>query len=256
MALHRSVRAAALALAFASMAALAAPDEIQVYTEELNDPGEFGVELHINHVPKGTRTPAYPGELPSNHLLQVMPEFSYGISRTLEAGLYLPVAMGPDGQLYQNGARMRLKYMAPREEAAAFFWGINTEAGFYSRRVSESRWAMELRPIVGYRGDTWMASFNPIVDFDLSANVSRKPSFHPALKAGRKAAEGTWIGLEYYGDYGPLASFVPARERSHSLFVAADVEMKGFDFNIGVGRGFVNAGDAWVVKAIVSLPFK
>ena len=245
-----------MALATAVPAALAAPDEIQVYTEQLNDPGEFGVELHINHVARGAKTAAYPGEVPSHHLLQVTPEFSYGITRTLEAGLYLPVALGPEGSLYQNGARLRLKYIAPRNEGDPFFWGINTELGFFSRRVSESRWAMELRPIIGYRGRDWLISFNPVVDMDLSSNVSRRPTFVPGLKVGRQTTPGVWLGFEYYGDYGPVSQLLPHSERSHYLYAVADIEMKGFDLNFGIGRGFVNAGDAWVIKAIVTLPFK
>jgi len=34
-----------------------------------------------------------------------------------------------------------------------------------------------------------------------------------------------------------------------------DVEMKGFDVNFGIGRGYGDTGDTWVVKAIVALPF-
>ncbi len=36
--------------------AFAAPDEIQVYTEELNDPGQFGLEQHLNYTIQGTQT--------------------------------------------------------------------------------------------------------------------------------------------------------------------------------------------------------
>lgn len=103
---------AALLFGVAGVCAHAAPDEIQVYTEELDAPGESGVELHLNHVPSGRTKPTYPGESQSAHRLQVTPEFSYGLTRTLEAGLYLPVAVGPDTGLVDNGIRFRLKFMA------------------------------------------------------------------------------------------------------------------------------------------------
>ena len=163
--------ALAICVAAVSSAAVAAPDEIQVYTEELNDPGEFGVELHVNYVPSGAKTPSYPGEMPSHHMLQVTPEFSYGLAKTLEAGLYVPVAIAPNGNLYQNGARLRLKYIAPRGEDDAFFWGLNTEIGYFARRVSESYWALELRPIIGYRSRDWLFSLNPILDVDVKGQV-------------------------------------------------------------------------------------
>jgi hypothetical protein len=248
--------ALAICVAAVSSTTIAAPDEIQVYTEELNDPGEFGVELHVNYVPSGAKAPSYPGEMPSHHMLQVTPEFSYGLTKTLEAGLYVPVAIAPDGNLYQNGARLRLKYIAPRAEDDAFFWGLNGELGYFARRASESYWALEVRPIIGYRGSDWLVSFNPILDLDLSNNVSRKPTFDPALKVARRVGEGISLGFEYYGEYGPMGQFLPGSERSHYLYAAADIDMKGFDLNLGIGHGYSAASDAWVVKAIVALPFK
>lgn len=251
-----SCLAIATSLALTSPDTVAAPDEIQVYTEELDDPGEFGLELHVNYVPKGEKTAPYAGAMPSQHMLQMTPEFSYGVTRSLEAGLYLPVAFSPDGNAYSNGARLRMKYIAPRDDEDPFFWGLNTEVGYFSRRVSESRWAMELRPIVGYRANGWLVSFNPILDIDLSANVSREPKFEPALKLTRRVHEGVQAGIEYYGELGPIHHRLAASERGHYLYGIVDVEMKGFDINFGIGRGFVNATDRWVAKAIISLPFK
>jgi hypothetical protein len=134
---------------FASHAVLAAPDEIQVYTDEMNEPGEYGVELHVNYVMDGAKVPGYEGESPSHHMLQTTPEFSYGISKNWEAGLYVPVAREENGNLYGNGLRLRMKYMATREAGASMFWGLNTEVGYSNLRVSESEWGMELRPIIG-----------------------------------------------------------------------------------------------------------
>jgi hypothetical protein len=253
---HYSSAIAAVMLSMAGPGAIAAPDEIQVYTEEMNDPREFGLELHVNYVMKGAKEPAYEGEMPSHHLLQVTPEFSYGLTRTLEAGLYLPVALSSDGNLYGNGLRLRLKYIAPRDEGARFFWGLNTEMGYSARRASESRAGLELRPIFGYRDPRWLISFNPILDTDLSTNVSREPKFEPALKVARKTGEGVHLGLEYYGEYGPIHHRLPARERAHYLYAVMDMEFKSFDINFGIGRGMENASDQWVAKAIIAFPFK
>ena len=38
----------AVLLAASSMSAVAADDEIQVYTDEMNEVGQYGVELHLN----------------------------------------------------------------------------------------------------------------------------------------------------------------------------------------------------------------
>lgn len=246
----------AITFSIISPGTIAAPDEIQVYTEEMNDPGELGVELHVNYAIKGAREVSYEGEMPSHHMLQITPEFSYGVTKTLEAGLYLPVAISPDGNVYGNGLRFRLKYIAPHEEVQYFFWGINAEAGYSARRVSESYWGMELRPVVGYRSEYWLVSFNPILNMELSNNVSREPQFEPALKVTRKASEGMHAGLEYYGEYGPIHHILPHNERAHYLYGVVDIERKDWDINFGVGRGFENAGDKWVAKAIIAFPFK
>ena len=255
--LSRGLRLLTLAtLTLASLAARAAPDEIQVYTEEMNDPGEFGVELHVNHVPKGRVDPSYPGEMASERRLQVTPEFSYGISKTLEAGLYLPLALGADGDLYGNGLRFRLKYIAPREEGDRFFWGLNTELGYSVRRISQSAAGVEFRPIVGYRDERWLFSFNPIVNADLSSNVSRRPVFEPAVKLTHRVVEGVNAGFEYYGGYGPLHHLSSAQEMAHDLYAVVDVETHGIDVNFGIGRGMRNAEDEWIAKAIIAFPFK
>lgn len=246
----------AASLALISPIGFAAPDEIQVYTEEMDDPGEFGLELHVNYAIDGARQAGFEGEKPAHHVLQVTPEFSYGITKSLEAGLYVPFALSPDGNTYNNGVRFRLKFIAPREEGETFFWGLNTEVGYSTRRVSESYWGMELRPIIGYRSENWLVSFNPILDMSLSNNVSREPNFEPALKVTRKVSEGLQAGLEYYGEYGPLHHTLPANERAHYLYGVVDIEKKDFDINFGIGHGFDNASDQWVAKAIIAFPFK
>ena len=249
--------AVALWLAMAGFGVYAAPDEIQVYTEELDEPGESGVELHLNHVPSGRTKPTYPGESQSAHRMQVTPEFSYGLTRTLEAGLYLPVAIGSDTGLVDNGIRFRLKFIAPRAPTQKFFWGLNGELGWYARRTSESRRAMEFRPIIGWRDNGWLVSFNPILDVELSGGQSHKPSFDPALKIARAIRGDTMLGVEYYSEFGPLGDFHPARERPTYVYAVIDTAIAaGVDLNFGGGRGSRGAEDRGVLKAIVSMAFE
>lgn len=251
--LRKLLLCAALALCM-QRGAMAAPDEIQVYTEELNVPGAFGLEQHLNYTIKGQQTPDYTGQMTSHHVTQVTPEFSYGLSNTLEAGLYVPLAFAPDGNAFLNGLRLRLKYIAPRQSEETVFYGLNVEVGRDSLRTSDSISGMEFRPIIGYRDAQWLASFNPILNVGLAANVSRQPQFEPALKLTHRVLAGMHGGLEYYGSYGSLSHLLPADQRSHTLYAVTDVEVRGFDVNLGIGRGFVNAGDDWVMKAIIALP--
>ncbi|TMH09602.1 MAG: hypothetical protein E6H68_18115 [Betaproteobacteria bacterium] len=66
-----------------SIAGAALSDEIQVYTDDINAPGEFGLELHINTTPKGRRVPDYPGEVVPNHGLRITPELYSDEPRSL-----------------------------------------------------------------------------------------------------------------------------------------------------------------------------
>lgn len=236
--------------------AMAAPDEIQVYTEELNAPGEFGLEQHLNYTIKGRQTPDYQGQMTSHHVMQVTPEFSYGLTDTLEAGLYVPVAFTTGGNSYLNGLRLRLKYIAPRQHEQEVFYGLNVEVGRDAYRTSESLSGMELRPIIGYRDTTWLVSFNPILNMALASNASHQPQFEPSLKLTHRAGVGMHGGLEYYGEYGPLSHWLPGDQRAHTVYAVVDVEKSDLDINFGIGRGFVNAADKWVMKAIIALPFE
>lgn len=58
----------ALAEILSVQTAFAAPDEIQVYTDDMNEPGDFGVELHVNYVLDGAKQSGYAGGSPSQHM--------------------------------------------------------------------------------------------------------------------------------------------------------------------------------------------
>jgi hypothetical protein len=191
----------------------------------------------------------------SQRRFQVTPEFSYGLTKTLEAGLYLPAAISQDGSLTGNGMRFRLKYIAPRNKREPFFRGINFELGRSAHRVSESAVGLEIRPIVGYLDEQWLVSFNPIVNMALSDGASRQPQFEPALKLTHRVVEGVRAGAEYYGGYGPTNHLLPDSQRTHMLYGVADIDLHGLDLNLGIGRGLKNAEDQWVLKAIVAIPF-
>jgi len=240
-----------------SMNALAVPDEIQVYTDDMDEPGEFGLELHGNFVMSGPKEPGYEGEAPSHHVLQMTPEFSYGISKTLEAGLYFPpIAIAPDNKVQANGMRLRLKYIAPKEEGDTLFWGLNTEFGYSSRRVSESAWNAEIRPIIGYRDEKWLFAFNPILDLAFSDGMSKQPQFEPALKVSRNVGHGLNIGVEHYSALGSMQNLNQTEMHGHSLYVAVDYEKGPLDINFGIGRGYGVDADQWVAKMIISVPLK
>jgi hypothetical protein len=240
---------AALAL-FAANAWAALPDEIQVYTEEVEERGARGVELHINTTPSGRARPDYPGEVTPHHGLRVTPEISYGLARNWDGGIYLPFVRSAEGDFYFAGPRLRLKWMPvrPAEGAAGYFAGVNGELSFVQRRFEEARRTAEIRPILGYRGERWLLSFNPILDFDLAGGQKGVAFFAPAFKAARSAGENRALGIEYYSELGRLSHFAPRAEQSHTLYFVLDTKQ----VNFGIGRGLTGATDRWTIKSIFS----
>jgi hypothetical protein len=244
-------RLAVLAAAFFTGSASAAlPDEIQVYTDDLEAPGERGIELHVNTTPSGRTTPEYPGEVVPHHGLRVTPEISWGLARNWDGGLYLPVVRSGDGAWFFAGPRFRLKWLPlrPGEGGSGAFAGINWEVSFVQERFEQSGRTAEMRPIVGWRGERWLFSFNPILTTDLAGEEKGVLHFEPAFKAARTIARDTAFGLEYYADLGRLSHFAPHSEQSHILYAVIDTAR----VNFGIGYGLTDASDRWTIKAIFS----
>jgi hypothetical protein len=247
---HRVLLGFLLAFFWIPAGRAALPDEIQVYTDDLEAPGERGVELHVNTTPSGRRTPDYPGEVVAHRGLRITPEISWGLARDWDWGVYLPFVRSGEGTSYFAGPRLRLKWLPLRraEGEAGYFAGINTEVSFVERRFEQARRTMEIRPIVGYRNGGWLFSFNPIVEADLAGPQKGVLTFAPAFKVARSAGGHNALGIEYYADLGRLSHFAPRSEQSHTLYLVLDTER----INFGIGRGLNGATDRWTIKSIIS----
>lgn len=226
-----------------------ASDEIQVYTGDINAPGEAALELHANYVMKGRREPNYPGELAPHHVFNLTPEFSYGLTQTLELGLYLPMAYDVGrSQALSNGIKFRGKWLKTEENAP--YYGINLELARNAKRVSEDKWTAEIRPIIGTESGNWSIAFNPILGVSLSGHDHR-PEFEPALKINRKIANDFELGIEHYAGLGRLGNLAGAHAQSHATFLVSDFKAGGYEFNLGIGRGWRNSDEQWTIKLII-----
>lgn len=249
----------ALVLAAAGMAAmldgrpaLAIIDEIQVYTDDLNERGERGLELHVNTTPRGRKTPDYAGDLPPYHSTRITPEFSWGLGNNFESGLYFPGAVDVRGNIYLTGIKARLKWLPVHggEGEGGWYFGANSELSDLSRKYSESRLSTELRVIGGYRAKEWLIGMNPIFDWSLSPGHRGSPDLTLAWKAVRNVGPGISLGGEYYNDIGTLANRLPGDQQNRTLYLVAEIERKAWSVNFGIGHGLTPATDNWTVKAI------
>ncbi|ENZ79286.1 MULTISPECIES: hypothetical protein [Ralstonia] len=252
----RAIGTAVVFSAFALPAHAVLPDEIQVYTGDINAPGEFGLELHVNTTPSGIGTPSYPGEVTTPHGWRATAEFSYGLTPSLELGLYVPTTLTRENTFYVTGPKVRVKWMPVRPvDGVGNFAGINVELAHVAGRFEASQNAAELRPIYGYQDDRWLWAVNPVLDWNLSGDGrSGVPEAAPSFKIARTVATGVRAGTEYYAGLGPINHIAPLHEQQHTVFLAFDVDRKPFVFNFGIGRGLTRASDRWTLKWIFEIP--
>lgn len=245
---------ATLLLACAAGAAAAAPEEIQVYMNEMNKPGEFGLDVHANYVASGSPERDYPGAQLSRHALRVTPEFSYGLSDSLELGAYILGARDADGHYNLGGEKLRLKFI-PTAPDSPLFYGANLELGRVTHRYDENPWNGELKGILGYKGRRWTAALNLNVDFKVSGPAPAPATVELASKLGYAISDGTQLGIESYKELGDARRLGNPGRQAHTTYAVLDTSVKGWDLNLGIGRGNKLASDRWVLKAIIGVPF-
>lgn len=244
-----------LLLAATSGQAGATPEEIQVYMDEINAPGEFGLDVHNNYVVSGSRIPDYSGAQAPRHVFRITPEFSYGLTRNWELGGYLLFSRDGNGHSTIDGEKLRLKFLASRPADQAFFWGANLEVGRVERRLDENPWNAELKGMLGYHGERWTFAVNPNIDWKISGPVASPASFHLDSKIAYKIDQDFELGVESYNEFGPIRHMGHFNQQSQTVFGVLDTKVHGWDLNLGIGRGLTSVSDRWILKAIVNVPF-
>ena len=230
-----------------------AVDEIQLYNAEIAEVGQFTVQQHLNYAFVGRKEPDFPGGLVPNHALNGTPEFAWGITEWFELGLYVPWAVDSGGRFLSNAAKLRTLFVTPNADKKSFFYGINFEYDYTTPRFSETRFAMEIRPIIGWRNPQWEFIVNPIVDMGFGSQGD--VDFVPAARLARKITDDLSLGVEYYTDLGRPGSFLPFEQQSHQVFAVADFKVGVIDVDFGVGYGLTEGSDRWVAKTILTYAF-
>ena len=233
---------------------LAAPEEIQVYMDDLSAPGKFGLDVHNNYVVSGDSNPAYPGALPAAHQYRLTPEFYYGLTDNVELGMYVLSAFENDGTSHIEGGKVRIKYIAPHDAEKGMFWGVNLEAGRTNLAASEVPWNAELKGIWGFRTGEWTFALNPNIDWSLSSGGG-PVTLDVDGKLAYSISEKTQIGVELYSEFGPVRQLQALNQNSKTLYAALDHDFGGMDLNAGIGRGLTSESDKWVIKFIIGTHF-
>jgi hypothetical protein len=229
-----------------------ATDEIQVYNAGVAEVGQFTIQQHLNYIPLGLKDPPFPGGLVSNHSLNGTPEFAYGVTDWWEVGLYLPFSV-QDQKFYSDAFKLRTLFVSPHADQREFFYGVNFEFSNETPPFAQTRFALEIRPIIGIRGSDYEFIVNPIVD--VGFGKYGEADFAPAARVARKVGQDLWAGFEYYSNFGKIGDFPKFADQQHTLFAVTDFKLGVFDVDFGVGYGLTPASDRWVVKTIIGYAF-
>jgi hypothetical protein len=229
-----------------------ATDEIQVYNAGIADVGQFTIQQHLNYVALGQKDPPFPGGIPSNHSLNGTPEFAYGMTDWWELGLYLPFSV-QDRQFLSDAFKLRTLFVSPHAEQRNFFYGVNFELSYEMPKFAQTRWGLEIRPIIGVRNSQYEFIVNPIVD--IGFGNKGEADFAPAARLARNFGNDVFAGFEYYADFGEIGNFNKLSDQQHTLFAVTDFKAGVFDVDFGVGYGLTPASDRLVVKTIIGYAF-
>ena len=257
---RQQLRAAAILLgtgmAFAGApAAHAADEEIQVYMDEIGAVGALSLDVHMNYVTQGRTVADYRGEQASESRLRITPEWGYAITPTLEFGAYLPLTtIDRDGNFEVGGVKGRLKYVAPRPEGRDWFWGLNFEIGKVRRDLDINPWNAELKGILGVRKGPWTLAANYNFGWVVSGPDQGSNDMSLATKIGYSLDDKTSIGIESYNGLGSTKAIGPFSTQDHVTYLVIDKTFGDWELNFGVGRGYGQPEDDWVIKAVIGVP--
>jgi hypothetical protein len=224
-------------------------DEIQVYNAEIAKVGQWTLQFHFDYASKGLKEPDFEGGIIPNHALNGTPELAYGVTEWWEIGFYAPYAVDQAGEFSSNAGKIRSLFVTPNAAKREFFYGVNFEVSYATPRFSETRWNMEIRPIIGFRKNDVEFIVNPIVDIGFGNNGD--VTFTPAARLARNFGENFALGVEYYTGLGPLQNFVPFNEQQHNIYAVTDFKVGRWEVNAGIGYGLTSASDRWMAKMII-----
>lgn len=247
-----TLRILTLGLALATCnPAYAAPEEIQVFIDDIQDAGKISYQLHGSYVTSGPDQPSHDGGRISLHTLRLMPEIAFGLGHGLETAVHFPLAHSPGQSLQTDGFKLRVKYRPMSMAETGWYWATNLEWAAVSRRLAADTRSLEWKNIIGWRNDRALASLN--INLLRSLNGSRETGLSTGLKLGFDIAPGVMLGIERYDDLGKPSQI---RSQEKTTYVTADIEHQGWTWNFGLGFGRGEGADARVIKWLVGFPLE
>ena len=115
----------------------------------------------------------------------------------------LPFAI-QDRQVLSDSVKLRTLFVSPHADQRDFFYGVNFELSNQTLKFAQTRFGLEIRPIIGVRNADWEFIVNPIVD--IGFGKYGQADFAPTIRFARKLDKDLFVGLEYYADFGEIGA--------------------------------------------------
>lgn len=226
--------------------------EIQVYGSPTMTKGQTMFELHSNYTIQGNKDMVN-GVFPSNHSIHETVEITHGITANFELGFYLFTNYTPNHGWKIIGSHLRPRIAAPESWKLPVGLSLSAEIGWQKPEYAAETFSMELRPIIDKTIGKFYFCFNPTLGFAFQGtDINTTPAFAPNIKTSIAASPKYSLGMEYYGDLGPLNQFEKLPQQNHAIFAVADLYLDPkWEVNFGPGFGLTNATDNLVFKLIV-----
>jgi len=236
--------------------AYALPDELEIHLDDTTEKGKFGLEVISNYAIAGPRVQSDEGLRPSRHLMQLSPDISYGLNKNTQVDLQLFSSVGLDGQTRMDGGRVEILTIPirpPDNDDDGYWLGALFEVGHLPATLSTNHLDSEIKILFGVRNGRWTIGASPEFGFKVSGTGSgSQPDIEMKLKIAYRLDSGSSIGIEQYSDLGTTRKIGSLNQQSQQTFAVVDFKRKGWDFNIGVGRGWNDFSEKWVVKTIIA----
>jgi hypothetical protein len=128
------------------------------------------------------------------------------------------------------------------------------ELSYNARHWEEARYALEIRPIVGWRFGPVDLILNPIMDLPFHGGPGAL-TFAPADRVAYNLSKTCTLAIEHYADYGRFANFEPLGQQYQVLFGVIDYNQDTFSVEFDVGHGFTTASEPLILKLMLTRTF-
>jgi hypothetical protein len=224
--------------------------EIQVYEYVTVPRGKWELETHLNYTARGTRQ--FEGTVaPTQHQTHLTFELTRGVTDWFELAGYLVLARRADESPEFAGWRLRPRIRLPERWKLPVLLSLSLEVGFPRDTYEAADATLEVRPVIERKFGRFAIDLNPVLGRSLKGPGSEEGwEFEPGARVAAAVHPKVDLSLEYYGAFGPVRDFLPAREQVHQFFGGGDLELReNVVLNLGLGLGVTSAGNRTVLKA-------